>query len=174
MPECQQQGTWRWQLFRHWKYQHQPGQAVMCNPSFSVKPSCSSAAAALLPLCPAVYTAPCCSFQLQNSCQALSTPEEAARGCMGVTHPPSWARYLPHFPAWVSCRMPCPLCTVLSPHPCKRSWRTAEEQGCCLPGKGHLLLGPSVCWEGSWDALGRRRLRNSPKKHSVPGLESLC
>lgn len=74
---------------------------------------------------------------------------------------------LPYFPAWVSFRMPCPLVTVLIPHPCKRPWRTAEEQGCCLPGKRRLSLGPRVCWEGSWDALGRRKLRNSPKPFSA-------
>lgn len=46
--------------------------SVMCSPSFSVNPSCSSVDAALLPPHPTVYTAECCSLWLLS--KALAAP----------------------------------------------------------------------------------------------------
>lgn len=60
--------------------------SVMCSPSSSVNPSCSSVDAALLPPHPTVYAAECCSLRLLSEppghAWALGTQEEAARRCM--------------------------------------------------------------------------------------------
>lgn len=69
--------------------------SVMCSPSFSVNPSCSSVDAAPLPPHPTVYAAERCSLRLLSDppgrAQALGAREEAAHRCMGVEHPDSAA-----------------------------------------------------------------------------------
>lgn len=69
--------------------------SVMCSPSFSPNPSCSTVDAALLPPHPTVYAAECCSLRLLSEApgrtRALGTRGEAARRYMGVKHPHSAA-----------------------------------------------------------------------------------
>lgn len=66
--------------------------SVMCSPSFSVNPSCSSVDAALLPPHPTVYAGERCSLRSPSEPPGRAwavdaREEEAAPRCLGFRHP---------------------------------------------------------------------------------------